>query len=43
MTSDESDRGTAPHDPADRILSVSVLGEGSRRRMFAFVRRACSR
>lgn len=40
VTSDESDRGTAPQEPADRIQSVSVLGEESRRRMFAFVRRA---
>ncbi|MEV6209454.1 helix-turn-helix domain-containing protein [Kitasatospora sp. NPDC051914] len=40
MTSDESTESAAATAPADRIRSVSVLGEESRRRMFAFVRRA---
>ncbi len=39
VTSDESSESTASA-PADRIQSVSVLGEESRRRMFAFIRRA---
>ncbi|MER6217611.1 helix-turn-helix domain-containing protein [Streptomyces sp. NPDC001674] len=39
MTFDESTESVGPA-PADRIQAVSVLGEESRRRMFAFIRRA---
>ncbi|MFI1654583.1 helix-turn-helix domain-containing protein [Streptomyces sp. NPDC020472] len=39
MTRDESGESTETA-PADRIQSASVLGEESRRRMFAFIRRA---